>query len=125
MTDRFQEALKRNLAAPRKSVTASVQEGERGLTTKPLNFLVTYRISRESIPGKGGYDERRNAVLERIRALAGEEWHLSTSAWKITSRRSSLILRDLLSEPLYARFDFLSVTSVGTTRTFGDANLED
>lgn len=125
MTDRFQKALKQKLATPPKSVAASIQEAERALTTEPKSFLVTYRISATKVPGKGSYSQRRDAVLERLRALAGEEWHLSTSVWKITSRRTSYALRDLLSEPLDARFDFLSVTPVGVTRTFGDAHLED
>ncbi|MBO9501630.1 hypothetical protein [Brevundimonas sp. A19_0] len=125
MTDRFQEALKRKLAVPRDDVVAKIQESERLLTGEPKSFLVTFRIKAADVPGKGTYDERRNALLKRIEALAGAKWHLSTSVWKVRSRRTSATLLTLLSVPLEKRVDFLSVTAVGTTRTFGDARLED
>ncbi len=124
MTDNSRTAPAKKPAGPRQTVAAAIQEGEEALTDASKSFLVTYRIKKIEIAGKGGYDRRRDALLERIEALSGEEWHLSTSAWKVKSRRNSMALRDLLSEPLDNRYDFLSVTQVGPTRTFGNAKLE-
>ncbi|GEM_PF-4514504 len=124
MTDNFQKTLAKKLGALPQTVTAKIHEREGALKTELKPFLVTYRIKSIEIPGKGDYDQRRNAVIEGIDALAGEK-HLSTSVWKVMSRHNSMKLRDLLSEPLDARYDFLSVTAVGETRTFGNAKLED
>ncbi|MDQ1153058.1 hypothetical protein [Brevundimonas sp. SORGH_AS_0993] len=127
MTDRFQSALRQKPATPGKSVTATIHEEETRLkdAEKVKTFLVTYRISKVDVPGKGGYDKRRDAVLERIEALDGQRFHLSTSAWKIKSRRDKSALVVLLSKPLDVKVDFVSVTQVGPTATFGDAELED
>lgn len=124
MTENYQKALARHLSAPRQTVTAKILEREGALETDLKPFLVTYRIKTIKVPGKGDYDQRRNAVIEGIDALSGEK-HFSTSAWKVMSRHGSVALCALLSEPLDARYDFLSVTPIGTSRTFGNAKLED
>ena len=127
MTDRFQRVLREKLAAPGKSVTASIHEEEARLrdAEKLKSFLVTYRIADIAVPGKGTYDKRRDAVLERITALDGQRFHLSTSAWEIRSRQDRPTLVALFSKSLDVKVDFLSVTRGGPTSTFGDAELED
>lgn len=105
---------------------ASLKEAEVRLKrdTGPLKYLVNYRVEQNDQSAKGPRQERYDHLLALIKELAGKDSHLSTSAWLVESHQSRSQLLDHLKAPLDVTCDYLSVTQVGPTSTFGSAKLK-
>ncbi len=120
------DSIKRALAS--KSSNQSVKElteAESLLSAQgPFKYLVNYRVEKDDTSPKGSRSVRYDHLIALIKALTGKEWHLSTSAWLVTSRHRKGGLLKLLSRPLDETMDFLSVTPVADPATFGKARLE-
>jgi hypothetical protein len=112
------------LAAGRKAVTeadAAFKAAGHGLK----RFLATYRLASATSPTKGTYDERREHLITRIKALNGVQHHVSTSAWSTRSyhqTREEVLkaLRPAIDEAM----DFLQVEQTAEPISVGVAKLK-
>lgn len=93
---------------------------------KRRHYQVNYRVDQAKSEAKGEASHRREALVQLLKSLSPVEWHQSTSGWIVWLHiEKATDLANLLTPPLDARLDFLSVGELTPNRViFGDAKLK-
>ena len=73
-------------------------------------FLATFRLKEATSPANGSYDQRREHLIARFKALNGVPRHVSTSAWSLRSyHETSALVLAALKPAIDETMDFLQV----------------
>ena len=88
-------------------------------------YQANYRVSDQKSEKLGDAGERRGALVELIRSLSPKERHQGTSTWVFQLHIADAVdVANLLSAPLDAAIDLLSIAEISGNRTiFGKMRL--